>query len=623
MPISNTQTPQPHPLAYLEKAPRRPPPTQHQRPPPLPPGQLGVHEIERARDFLYNKDDKGRCLADEDTIYLYSQLRNLATQGRWHKCSTIAEFLVRARREEPNLQLYNALILSNIHAEDGAAWRVQDLLEEMKAEGLSPDVGTCHAVLKVLSVHLDHLLREDILEYMKKRWFQLSEDGWHHVTAALLREGLFEQALERLDMMRRQSMVIEPWLLDMAVFVLCDAEEVEEAYRIMRMRYDLGESTLRRGVWAYLLDKASAARHHEATTLVWMSQVNQGYLNPSSGICLNVLATAAQAGDAAMGTEVFTHLSKRGTAFLPIHYEQLITAYLSADPPDVHRAVSILTIMPLEKLEPTIAQTRSIYLYMRDKPWLVKEVLTTLRDLHDSGRKVSIAILNLLIECYVEQQNLPEAMKVYKLIHTFAPPGQSAQRSFANVETFNLLLKACRTADPPDEQQAQFLVSELLALRVVPTAMTYDRLILVFVQAARAALDRSNETPDEGTDQTPTAQQTKDRATALQLLDWSFRHFVEMQPQGWMPRFGTLQLLAVQLAGVGDERCWDVLQAAEDKSASVEGFEHKGKYTRAEVEESWAKAVVEGKVKSGMGMEEGVGVGSDVVLEGKGLMGRA
>lgn len=521
-------------------------------------------------------------LEQDDTDIIYARLRSAATHGHVRECRQIAEFLVKERREQPNVQLYNALIESNVDNEFGAAWRVHQYLDEMKAGGLTPDVGTCHAVLKVVAVHLDHLLRTDVLEYMKKRWFQLSEDGEHDVIAGLLRDSLFEQALDRLDNLTQSQMRVEPWLYDMAVYILCEAGEIEEAFRIMRMRSDTGERNLRRSVWAFLLDKASDYRHHAATSLVWSSQVTPGYLNPSSGICMNVLATAARSGDAFMATEVFSHLGKRGTAYKPVHFELLIEAYLTVKPADVNRAISILTIMPMEKLEPTSAQTRSMFLYLRDKPQLVKGALITLRDLHEQGRKISIAALNLLIECYVEQNNLDEAMKIYKIIHTFAPMSKGSQKSFANIETFNLLLKGCRTSDPPDAQRASFLVSELLALRVIPTSMTYDRLILVFLEAAKAALQQAQEEGDS-------AQSDQKHKLGLQYLDWSFRHFTDMQPAGWMPRLGTLESLAVLLAKVGDDRCWDVLQVTEDEGTKIEGFEQRSKHVRRNVEESWHK----------------------------------
>ncbi|KAK0275335.1 hypothetical protein LTR35_011037 [Friedmanniomyces endolithicus] len=549
-----------------------------------------------------------QALLTQPTPYLYTRLRTLAYGGKTRECRELAEYIVKTRREKPSTQLYSALILSNTSHDNGGAWRVLEYLEEMREAGLQPDTGTCHAVLKVLAVHPDHLLRADILEYMRIRWYQLGEEGAHDVAAGLLREGLFEQAMQRIDGMLRAGVRVQAWLLDMAVYMLCAAGEVEESYRIMRQRYDTGELNMSRTLWYTLLDTGSSRRHHASTALVWNGQVNTSYLNPASGVCLNVLTTVAQAGDAVLATDVFTHLSKRGTSFTPIHYQLLIDCYLAADPPDLKRALSILTIMALEKMaDPSPAETRSLYLHLRSNPALVAEAFTILRDLHAEERKVPIAALNLIIECYVEQRNLTEAMNVYKLIHTFVPTSQAAtgKRTFANTETFNLLLRGCRLADPPDEALASFLVSELLALRVIPTSLTYDRLILVFVQAGAHALEKVSRLPD------PEEAQAQ-RKKGLELLDWAFRHFVDMQAVsdptttntatadnnntalGWMPRFGTVERLALQLAKVGDGRCWDVLQAGEDHGAKGGldlAWDRKGGWVRKNVEEAWSGAV--------------------------------
>ncbi|KAK3713649.1 hypothetical protein LTR37_008343 [Vermiconidia calcicola] len=526
--------------------------------------------------------------SQEPTQYLHNHLRGAAIDGKVTLCRYIAEMLVKGRKERPSLQLYNTLILSNIGYEQGAAWRVAELLDDLEKDGLQPDIGTCHAALKVLSVHVDHLLRNDVLHYMSRRWYQLSEDGAHDVAAGLLREGLFEQGVERLDIMRREGMRIQGWLLDMAVYILCEASEVSEAYRIMRQRVDTGELNLNRGLWLFFLDKASDARHHAATTLAWNAQVNQNFLNPSSGICLNVLATASQAADAVMATDVFTNLSRRGTTFKPIHYELLINTYLSQEEPDIQRALSILTIMALEKVEPTPAETRSLYMYMRDKPGLLPQALSVLHDLHDQGRRVPIAALNLLMECYVDQSNLADALKLYKQIHTFVPISEGAKKTFANIETFNLLLKGCRTVEPPDEHQASFLVSELLALRIKPTALTYDRLILLFVKAGLSSIQRATGMEDP-------ASRTKLQARGTELLDWSFRHFADMRPLGWLPRFGTLEDLSVALAKAGDAHCWDVLQVAEDNADSIDGWVMKGGQVRRNVEKAWATSGGDGR----------------------------
>lgn len=564
-----------------------------------PPGQdvQAPKKRERAKNPREEIDFK-----QESAESLYGRLRIFAIDGKVHECREIAEVLVKERSEKPNLQIYNALILSNISHSEGTAWRVGELLDGMKDDGLQPDVQTCHAALKVLSVHVDHLLRTDVLEYMNQRWIQLSDDGAHDVAAGLLREGLFEQALERLDMMRRDGVHMHGWLLDMAVYVLCEANEISEAYRIMRQRVDSGELNLSRSLWSFFLDKASEARHHAGTSLVWSGQVNQHYINPSSGMCLNVLATAARAADAVMATEVFTHLSKRGTAFQPIHYELLMSTYLSTNPPDLKRAITILTIMALEKIDPSPTEMRPLYLYLRDKPSLLQETLTTLRELHNQDRKIPIAALNLLIECYVEQGNLSEALKIYKQIHTFVPISEGAKKTFANIETFNLLLKGCRVVDPPDAEQASFLVSELLALRIKPMPLTYDRLILVFTHAGQRALTESASSPD------PQAQAAT-RSKGIELVDWAFRHFADMQALKWMPRFGTIELLSIELARLGDARCWDVLQAGEDQAADVDSWGKKGHWARRNVEEAWERSIVKDSEGSGAMVAEG---GNDV-----------
>ena len=518
--------------------------------------------------------------ATESTSSLYSRLKVAAAKGEYYKALEVVEFLVRERREKPSVEHYNALILSNISPDPGSAWRVHELLEEMQKAGLQLDAATCHAILKVLAVHPDHLLRANILEYMRSQWMSVSDMGEHDVTAGLLRERLFEQALERLDSMGRQNMRVQGWLLDMFVYMLCEAGEVDEAFHIMQGRHLGGELNMSRLLWHYFLDQASAADHVDATLLAWKTQVNLGYLNPSSGTCLNVMTTASRAGDAHLTTAVFTHLSKRGEVFKPMHYQLLIDAYLAASPPDLNRALSILTLMPSEKLQPTSWQTRSIFQHLKQSPDLIHESMAYLRTLHEDNRTIPIAALNVLIEAWTHQRNLPEAMKIYKQIHTFAPLNGTPQTTFANIETFNMLLRGCRTANPPDEAQASFLVAELLALRVLPTALTYDRLILVFVAAAQHHLDIASDSTGPDSE--------KSLARANLLLDWTFRHFTDMQDMEWMPRFGTVEKLATLLAKVKDTRCWDVLQVAEEVGeARVEGWREKGKWAWKNVETAW------------------------------------
>ena len=511
-------------------------------------------------------------LTEMSTPALLDRLKEAALDGEASQAQEIATCLVKERGEKPSLEMYRALILSNTSHDAGSAWRVAELLDDLHEDGFDPDSAICHAALKALAVHPDHLLRADVLERMHARWFAVSTEGAQDIVAGLLREGLLEQATSRLDKMRQEGVAIPAWLLDMTVYCLVDVDEIAAAYRIMQYRFDSGEPNISRELWAHLLDKASQCRQHAATSLVWSSQVAQRYLNPSSGICLNVLSTAAQAGDAVLATDVCARLSKRGTKFQPIHFELLTNTYMAMDPPDWKRALSILTIMPLEKIEPSALETRSLFAYLRGHLSDLREALNTLRELHGQGRKIPIAALNLLIECHVHNQDLPAALSIYKQIHTFVPLADGAGKSFANIETFNHLFRGCRTAGGGAQpEQASFLISELHQLGIRPTVLTYDRLMLVFVQAAQKKSRQSSD------------------GKRREILDWAARYFEEMKSRDMMPRFGTIQLLAIQLAREADKRCWSVMQESQDRAAQIEGWKENANRLWANVEREWAK----------------------------------
>lgn len=93
---------------------------------------------------------------------------------------------------------------------------------------------------------------------MHQRWFNLTVDGHHDVVAGLLREGQYEMALNRMENMTSDGVQIKSWLYDMAIYVLCQIEEVEEALKIIQRRVESGERNISKSVWYSLLDVASS-----------------------------------------------------------------------------------------------------------------------------------------------------------------------------------------------------------------------------------------------------------------------------------------------------------------------------------------------------------------------------
>lgn len=80
---------------------------------------------------------------------LYEQLGSLASKADYHRVWAWASRLVKEHGEKPNLRIYDALILANAHNEYGSLEEVKRLLAEMVNEGINPDSGTYHAVLRV------------------------------------------------------------------------------------------------------------------------------------------------------------------------------------------------------------------------------------------------------------------------------------------------------------------------------------------------------------------------------------------------------------------------------------------------------------------------------------------
>ncbi|KAJ9636825.1 hypothetical protein H2199_007819 [Coniosporium tulheliwenetii] len=442
--------------------------------------------------------------------------------GHFADTKKLVEFLVVERNERPNAKLFSALILANVDPVEGSAADVGALLSELRAEGLEPDAGVCHDALKALAVHPDYILRSEILDFMRQRWFTLSSAGHHDVMAGLLREHQYEMALDRLDQMLQEGRPTQAWLLDMAVYLLAEAEEIDEALRIMQQRNASG-TAISASLWYHLLDKASSVFHSRAnepavpSNPLHLAPPRRTLLpEPPTGICLNVLTTASRAGDAQLATDVFRVLGNRGTVFDHTHYEALIETYIAAS--DLKTALSVLSIMAAANVVPDEGSTRPIFRYLRELPGGASEAFEILKALRESERIVPTAALNVVLEACIHHGELAEAIEAYKTLHLLCAQGP-------DTGTFNILLKGCNAAGRKD--LAMFLAAEMNALSVKPDTLTYDRLLLACLKE-------------------------EDYEDAM-------RYYDEMRAQGWVPRQGTFNAVVKRCAEAGDMRAWEVL----------------------------------------------------------------
>jgi pentatricopeptide repeat protein len=213
-------------------------------------------------------------LAQLPTHVLYEHLRTEGAKGHFDEVFNICRVLVKDRGELPNKEMYTAILHSFVSSDNGTAGKVRKVLEEMgfwsETDGSSTgrprielDGRACESVLEVLAVHPDYLLRTEILEYMKSRWFTLSDRGRNFVVAGMLRERHFEHALEMLEEMVRNKAWVESWLFDKAMWMLLEFGEIEEAFYVLSLkegvqsRSGTGTVKLSEALWGALLDAAA------------------------------------------------------------------------------------------------------------------------------------------------------------------------------------------------------------------------------------------------------------------------------------------------------------------------------------------------------------------------------
>ncbi|KAL8829220.1 MAG: hypothetical protein Q9170_006264 [Blastenia crenularia] len=489
---------------------------------------------ERAKGFLnLNLESRGfkarhtRGYGELTGEELTEEMRRASTAGDYPRLREILKIMVQERGGNPSRKHYQALLLANTSAQQGSAAETVGILQDMEDAGITPDSASYHAVLRVLAVHPDHLLRRQILEELRQRWFSISAEGWHDVILGLLRDKQVEFAIETLQNTQQGGVSIAPWLYDLLIYNLCDIGEYDEALSILQLRVNNGEELISGTVWYYFLDSASRDLHYPATLYAWRKRVEANFLNPPSGICLNVLNTAARHGDFYLATDVIRVLGNRNQTVQLHHYEALVESCL---PSDLRTAFILLTHMTSAGMPPTDHSTRAIFLHLRQSPRLPQTALSILRDLREQNRFIPIEAVNVIIESYIDHDRLDAALETYKTLHTLCPSGPFTT-------TFNLLFRGCRGR----KDVAMFLASEMVMLKISPDALTYDRLILVCMEDLS---DRD-------------------------YMEDAWRYFEEMRGAGWWPRPGTAMAMAKRSCHVGDERVWR-LQGDDDEEPGIE-----------------------------------------------------
>ncbi|KAJ5123911.1 uncharacterized protein N7515_007736 [Penicillium bovifimosum] len=388
----------------------------------------------------------------------------------------ILRLLIRDRHVQPNARHYKALILANTDNERGSPEIVRGLLEEMENNGITADSGTLHGALQVLAVHPDYLLRQEILNKLRGRWLTLSPAGWHFVAAGLLRENQLELALEHVALMERKDIFVENWLHSIIVYTLCDHQELDEVYKVMRARVDQGHDMTRQ-LWMHVLAEAGKHAHYPMTHYVWRRMVELGYMHPPVEVCDDVLKIAANAGDTELASSVFRYLSEGGHQLDRTQYERLVETHVAAG--DLPAAFETLCTMHEAEITLANTSTESLLTYMIENKVDRREAWQILKQLKNAKRSIPIDSVRVIADlCEHDAHDDPsvvdDGVGFYKELYTLCPEG-------ADVRVYNALIRMCRTAR--NRESGMFLVKEMASLGVVPNGVTFESIILMCLDA--------------------------------------------------------------------------------------------------------------------------------------------
>lgn len=326
-------------------------------------------------------------------------------------------------------------------------------------------------------------------------------------------------AIEQFEEMRRRDLEMEAWFLNFMTTSLMSISAFPEAFDVFQLRAEHQEP-ISTALWDHVLSTAAQSSIYPLVHFVWRRAVATKFINPSSGTCTDVLATAARHGDFRLATDVMRILGERSSAILPHHYESLFEAYLKAN--DLSTALSVLSIMASTPTPPTEGGVSALYQYLLQKPDLPTRALNDLREIRQEGKPVPIAAINAILNALGQFNALDEALDTYDNLHTLVPSGPTTA-------TFNALFRACKAAK--DKDRAMFLASEMRARNIAPDWLTYDRLILVCTEAKNA-----------------------------QDVHDAYKYWTEMCTKGWYPRQGTVVALVKALVATRDMAVWRVLQ---------------------------------------------------------------
>jgi hypothetical protein len=205
-------------------------------------------------------------------------------------------YLIVQRQLQPTAVHYEAAVVANCDPMHGSAEYAQTLAENARASGLQAASLLDTALLQVLAVHPNQVMREALLKQVRQQWVEVPETARFWNVASLLREGQTEIAQLELKTLQAQNVEVPDWVWLLLAHEHCSRHDFEA---LICLLHDFHDQRVRlpRQTASHILTEAANYGHKPTVHWIWMRHVQPGFVRPDKACCDTVAQLAAKEKD--------------------------------------------------------------------------------------------------------------------------------------------------------------------------------------------------------------------------------------------------------------------------------------------------------------------------------------
>ncbi|KAG5645196.1 hypothetical protein DXG03_006714 [Asterophora parasitica] len=368
---------------------------------------------------------------------------------------------MKAANLQPDLASYTALM--NAAAFEGHWLDAWAILDDMVAEGISPDVTVFSALLKAqYRCSSQHIWK--VVEKMKELGVAPNATIYSNIIRRFLDQGNLELAIQYFYAMKSHEIIPDVHIAQSVIAHTAQAGYPRLALDLAAWFESVSIRRLDHTVWVRCLIASAEQLYEEGVYSCWKKVVHELKMKPGEGICISVLDTAARHGLPDLATDVLRVMKLTGIEWQEYHFAPLIEAFSRQK--QFKEAFQVLEIMRSDGIAPLPETAYAVADAITDTI-TIDSTWTIIDELQKDGQKVDVTVIQALIKATVKLGDLQRAIGAYKTLPEYGVT--------PDLTVFNLLLRGCVRAS--HRELGDLLLADMKAAKVKPDQETYETFI--------------------------------------------------------------------------------------------------------------------------------------------------